>query len=138
MLKNKNIKKIYLRKYGDERGLLTTIEENTDIPFSIKRVYFLSKLTQDKHRACHAHKKSQRVLMAVNGSCIVTLLDGKEKFVYELNSEGYGIYFNKGIWCELSNFAANTIILALSDMEYKENEYIRNFEDYIKFKESQN
>ncbi len=138
MFKNKNIKEIILRKYGDDRGMLTTIEENSDIPFSIKRVYYLSKLSEGKKRACHAHKKSQRVLIAANGNCHVSFFDGKNKYEYNLDSEGNGVYFNSGIWCELSNFENNAVILALSDMEYDEEEYIRNYENYLKFIEDKN
>lgn len=139
MFKNPNIRTIHLRHYGDERGMLTTIEENSDIPFTIKRVYYLSNLSKDKKRACHAHKLSQRVLIALNGSCNVSFFDGKEKYAYQLKSTTYeGAYFNSGIWCELSDFEDNTIILALSDMEYDEKEYIRNFDDYIRFKEGAN
>lgn len=128
-----NFYEINIRQYGDDRGKLTTIESLNDIPFEIKRVYYISDVSFNKERAHHAHKTSKRVLTAINGSCKVSLFDGKIKKEFILNSKTKGVYFNNHVWCELSEFKDDAIVLALSDMFYDENDYIRNYEDYIQF-----
>lgn len=128
-----NFYEINIRQYGDDRGKLTTIEGLCDIPFEIKRVYYISDVLPDKDRAHHAHKNSRRVLSAIQGSCKATLFDGSVRKEFILNSKTKALYFNKHIWCELSEFRDNAIIIALADMGYDEDDYIRDYDDYIKF-----
>jgi len=128
-----NFYEINIRQYGDDRGKLTTIEGLNDIPFEIKRVYYISNVGKDKDRAHHAHKNSRRVLSAIQGSCKAVLFDGKIKKEFILDSKEKGVYFNHHIWCELSDFKDNAIVLALADYVYDESDYIRNYEDYLKF-----
>ncbi len=130
-----NFYEINIRQYGDDRGRLTTIEGLNDIPFEIKRVYYISDVSAGKERAHHAHKASRRVLSAINGSCKVLLFDGNVKKEFILNSKTKGVYFNRGVWCELSEFKDNAIILALADEIYDEADYIRDYEEYLKYKE---
>lgn len=132
-----NFYEINIRQYGDERGKLTTIEGLNDIPFEIKRVYYISNVGLDKDRAHHAHKNSKRVLSAIQGSCKATLFDGKIKKEFILDSMTKGVYFNKAVWCELSEFKDNAIVLALADEVYDEADYIRSYEEYIKFLDKQ-
>ena len=120
-------------RFGDERGRLTTLEVGREVPFEIKRTYYLSDVAEDKNRACHAHKISKRVLSVICGSCDVSLYDGNNKKEIVLDNPERGIYFNSGVWCELSNFKKGTVVLALASEPYFEEEYIRNFEDYIKY-----
>ena len=130
----KNFYELSIRRYGDDRGYLTTIE-NTDIPFKIKRVYYLSDVTKGKDRAHHAHKKSSRVLSAIRGSVRVKLIDGLNNKTGEfvLNNPTRAVYFNRKVWCELSDFSDDAVVLALADEPYFEKEYIRNFDDYKQF-----
>lgn len=130
------MKKFYelkIRRYGDERGFLTTFEAENDVPFEIKRVYYLSEVEKRKTRACHAHKESKRVLSAAAGSCEVRLFDGKENAVFRLDSPEKAIYFDKGVWCELGNFSEGAVVLAFSDHPYFEEEYIRNYDEFLEF-----
>ena len=122
---------VNIRRYEDSRGILTTIE-NKDIPFRIRRVYYLSELKKDKDRAHHANKYSKRVISVIQGSCKVILSNGKIKHTYELKDPQKGIFFDKKIWCELTEFAENTIVLALADKPYSENDYIRDYEEFLK------
>ncbi len=121
-----------IRRYGDDRGFLTTIE-NSEIPFKIKRVYYISEVSKDKDRAHHAHKRSQRILSCIQGSVEVSLFDGKNKKTFLLDNPKKAVYFNKKVWCELSNFKDNAIVLALASEGYDEKEYIRNYYEYLKF-----
>ncbi len=124
---------INIRQYGDDRGKLTTIEGLNDVPFEIKRVYYISDVGLNKERAHHAHKNSKRVLSAIQGSCKAVLYDGKLRKEFILNSKTKGIYFDKAVWCELSEFKDNAIVLALASEVYDESDYIRNYEEYIEF-----
>ncbi len=130
----KNFYELDIRRYGDDRGYLTTIE-NADIPFKIKRVYYLSDVSKGKDRAHHAHKKSSRVLSAIRGSVRVKLIDGLNNKTGEfvLNNPTRAVYFNRKVWCELSDFSDDAVVLALADEPYFEKEYIRNFDDYKQF-----
>lgn len=121
-----------IRRYGDERGYLTTIEDN-EIPFTIKRVYYLSELSQNKERAHHAHKRSQRVLSAIQGKVKVSLFDGKNKKEFILDNPNKAVYFNNKVWCELSNFKDNAIVLALASEAYDEREYIRKYDEFLNY-----
>ena len=122
-----------IRRYGDDRGFLTTIEGNKDIPFEIKRVYYLSEVSKNKERAHHAHKRSKRVLSAIQGSVEAHLFDGKNKRTFFLDDPTKAIYFDNKVWCELVNFKDNAIVLALASEEYDEKEYIRNYDEYLKY-----
>ncbi len=131
-LKNKNkFFDLQIRRYGDERGYLTTVDD-AEIPFQIKRVYYISDVSENKERAHHAHKRSQRVLSVIQGSVNVSLFDGVNKKNIVLNSSDQAVYFDKHVWCELSNFRNNAIVLALASENYDESDYIRNYEDFIR------
>lgn len=126
------IEELKVRRYGDDRGFLTTIEGNKDIPFEIKRVYYLSDVLKDKERAHHAHKRSKRVLSAIKGSVCVSLFDGIHKRKIILDSPEKAVYFDNLVWCELSNFENDAIVLALASEGYDEAEYIRSYDEYLK------
>ncbi len=133
---NKNFYTFEIEKYGDERGSLISLENPKNIPFEIKRIYYILDVKEEKKRACHAHRDSQRVLIALAGKCCVKVFDGTNEMNVKLDNPQKALYFNKGVWCELSNFAEDTIILALSSHIYYESEYIRNYDDFLKSKKS--
>lgn len=124
---------ISIRRYGDNRGFLTTLEENTDVPFKIKRTYYLSEISKGHDRAHHAHKHSKRVLSAIQGSVKATLFDGKNKETFTLDNPNKGVYFSNKVWCELSDFKDNAIVLALASEKYYEKEYIRSYDEFINY-----
>jgi len=131
--KNKNnFYEFNIRRYGDSRGLLTTIED-FEIPFKIKRVYYLSHINSGQKRAQHAHKSSKRVLIPLVGSCKMSLFDGKVKKYFELKTSSKAVFFDKKVWCELSDFSDDAVVLALADKSYCEKDYIRNYEDYLEY-----
>lgn len=127
-------KLIDLRKIADPRGNLTVIEGNGDIPFDIKRVYYLYDVPGGESRGAHAHKALYQLLVAANGSFSVTLDDGKEKVTYNLKRPYYGLLIVPGIWRDLDDFSSGSVCLCLASEHYNVNDYIRDYNDFLKFK----
>lgn len=125
-----------VERYGDDRGALISLEYMKNLPFEIKRVYFIYDVKEGKKRANHAHRESQRVLIAINGSCKVRVFDGKNEMNFKLDNPQKALYFNKGVWCELSDFNLGTIVLAISNQIYTEKDYIRDYDQFLEFKEN--
>jgi len=132
----KNFYTIEVEKYGDDRGALISLEHMKNLPFEIKRVYFIYGVNEGKKRAHHAHRESQRVLIGISGSCNVRVFDGKNEMTLKLDDPQKALYFNKGVWCELSDFAPGTIVLAISSQIYDEIDYIRNYDEFLEFRKS--
>ena len=123
---------INLPKIADARGNLSFIEENNQIPFSIKRVYYLYDVPSGATRGGHAHKTLYELLIALSGSFDVMLDDGVEKKSFFLNRPHYGLSISPGIWREIENFSSNSVALALASDLYDEADYIRDFEVFKK------
>ncbi len=124
-------KLIYFPKITDLRGNLSFIEENNQIPFQIKRVYYLYDVPSGATRGGHAHKALQQIIIALSGSFDVLLDDGVTKQNFFLNRPHYGLYIPPGVWRELENFSSNSVALSLVSAVYDESDYIR---DYAVFK----
>ena len=116
---------------SDSRGSLVAIEELLDIPFRIKRVYYLFSTKQDVRRGMHAHKQLQQVLVCVSGSCKVLLDDGFERDEVVLEDPTKGLFIDKGIWREMYNFTPDAVLLVLASEHYSEEDYIRNYYDFM-------
>lgn len=127
-------KLIDLRKITDPRGNLTVIEENQDIPFDIKRVYYLYDVPGGESRGAHAHRALYQLLIAANGSFSVTLDDGKEKVTYNLKRPYYGLLIVPGIWRDLDDFSSGSVCLCLASEHYESEDYIRDYNDFIDYK----
>lgn len=127
-------KLIDLRKIADPRGNLTVIEGNGDIPFDIKRVYYLYDVPGGESRGAHAHKALYQLLVAANGSFSVTLDDGKEKVTYNLKRPYYGLLIVPGIWRDLDDFSSGSVCLCLASEHYEAEDYIRDYEEYLEYK----
>ncbi len=117
----------------DGRGNLSVIEKDT-IPFIIKRVYYLYDVPSTSTRGGHAHKTLKQFLIALSGSFDVVLDNGKERISITLNRPDRGLLIPNGIWRELENFSSGAVCLSLVSAEYDENDYIREYEDYLNFK----
>jgi UDP-2-acetamido-3-amino-2,3-dideoxy-glucuronate N-acetyltransferase len=128
-----NIRIIDFEVMGDERGSLIALEQNKNIPFEIKRVYYIFDTKKDVRRGCHAHKELQQVLVAVSGSCKVLLDDGKESVEVELNSPDKGLFVDKLVWREIYDFSEDCVLLVLASEYYTEEDYIRNYQDFKKY-----
>jgi dTDP-4-dehydrorhamnose 3,5-epimerase-like enzyme len=127
-------KLIELPKIEDERGNLSFIEEKTHIPFEIKRSYWIYDVPGGETRGGHAYRELQEFIVALSGSFDVVLDDGRNKKVYSLNRSYYGLYVPKMIWRSLENFSTNSLCLILASGHYNENDYIRNYVDFLEGK----
>ena len=127
---------INLPKIENSRGNLTPVENGIDIPFDVQRVYYLYDVPGGETRGGHAHKNLQQFIVAVAGSFDVILDDGFERKTVKMNRSSYGLYVPQMIWREIVNFSTGAICLVLASLPYAEGEYIRDFNDFIKIKES--
>lgn len=121
---------IGLPKVTDNRGNLTFVEEHTQIPFGIKRVYYLYDVPGGAARAGHAHKHLQQFIIAASGSFDVILDDGFERETFHLNRSYYGLYIPPMVWRELENFSSGSVCLVLASDLYKESDYIRDYQEF--------
>lgn len=123
---------IELAKISDPRGNLSVIEEYKDIPFKIERSYWIYDVPGGETRGGHAFKKTEELIVALSGSFDVTIDDGKEKKIFNLNRSYYGLYVPNGLWREMGNFSTNSLALVLSSTKYDANDYIRDFNEFLK------
>lgn len=127
---------IDFRKIHDPRGNLTPIESGKDIPFDIKRIYYLYDVPGGENRGAHAHKELYQLIIAASGSFSITLDDGINKRTYNLNRSYYGLYVVPGIWRDLENFSSGAVLLCLASEHYKAEDYIRDYQEFLKYKSS--
>ena len=123
-------KKLTFLTKGDERGNLIAIEENKNIPFEIKRVYYIFDTKDGVRRGFHAHKNLEQVLVCVNGSCEILLDDGKEKSITKLENRNEGLFIEKLVWREMFNFSADCVLMVLASDYYDEKDYIRDYNEF--------
>lgn len=128
-----NIRLIPLQAHGDERGSLVALEEKNNIPFEIKRVYYMFGTKKGVRRGLHAHRKLKQVAIAIQGSCRFVLDDGNERVEIILDNPAQGLLIDSCIWREMYDFSENCVLMVLADSHYDENDYIR---DYSQFQET--
>lgn len=124
---------IDIRRYSDTRGYLSVVEGGIDIPFEIKRIYYLY-MVPEVARGAHAHKALQQLLIATSGSVEVIMDDGKEKKSFMLDRPWKGLLIPAGLWRDLENFSGGAVLMCLASEKYDESDYIRNYEDFLKYK----
>lgn len=124
---------IDIRKYTDNRGYLSVIEGGIDIPFEIKRIYYLY-MVPEAARGAHAHKELQQLMVATSGSVSVTLDDGKDKKTFVLDKPWKGLLVVPGLWRDLDNFAGGTVCMVLASEKYESEDYIRDYNEFLKYK----
>lgn len=118
---------------GDERGRLVIVEGNKDIPFEIKRVFYIYGSDKDVVRGKHANRKSEFVLINVAGTSKVKVKDGLgNEAVYCLNRPHTGIYIPPMVWKDMYDFSEDSVLLVFSSEHYDSGEYIRDYDDYVK------
>ena len=125
---------IDLPKFLDARGNLSFVEQENHIPFEIRRTYWLYDVPGGEARGGHAYKENQEFIVALSGSFDVVLDDGNEKKVFTLNRSYYGLYVPKGLWREMENFSTNSLAMVLSSTDYDANDYIRDYDVFLKMK----
>jgi hypothetical protein len=117
-----------------EKGNITALQNNIEIPFDIKRVYYLYDVPGGEARGGHAHKALQQIIVAASGSFDLTVDDGKTKRTFHLNRPNLGVLMPAGLWRELHNFSSGSICLVLASEQYDENDYIREYDEYLNYK----
>ncbi len=128
-----NCQLIELPKISDRAGNITAIENSINVPFDVKRIYYLYDIPGGQSRGAHAHIECHQFLVAVSGSFEVELDDGINKETVYLNQPYKGLHIKPGIWaCEV-NFSSGAICLVLASHDYDENDYIRNYKDFLSF-----
>lgn len=129
------IKTIQFSQLGDERGMLVSLEELKNIPFDIKRVYYLYETKTNVRRGFHAHRELRQVLICVHGSCKILLDNGCEKETVLLDKPDFGLVIEADIWREMFDFSDGAVLLVLASELYDESDYIRNYDDFLKYLE---
>lgn len=120
-------------KICDPRGNLSFVESARHIPFSIKRVFYIYDVPGGETRGGHAHRECAIVLLALTGSFNLRLTDGKEELVIPLNRSNKGVLVPPGVWDTMHDFTTGTVALALASHHYEEEDYIRDYDDYLEY-----
>ena len=128
---------VNLTKHLDKRGNLSIIEEMKDIPFEIKRSFWIYDVPGGETRGGHAYRETQEFIVALSGSFDVIIDDGKVKKTYSLNRSYYGLYVPKMMWRQMVNFSTNSLALVLTSTDYDDSDYIREYETFIKEKSNE-
>jgi dTDP-4-dehydrorhamnose 3,5-epimerase-like enzyme len=128
----KGCKVVELPKIADPRGNLTFVEGGRHIPFEIKRIFYLYDVPGGETRAGHALRKCHQFIIALSGSFDLILDDGTRKERYHLNRSYYGLYVPPLIWREIENFSTNSVCLVMASEFYNEDDYFREYPDFIK------
>ena len=118
-------------KIQNRAGNITPIQNSIDIPFDVKRVYYLYDVPGGESRGAHAHKELEQLIIAASGSFDVTIDDGKNKKTISLNRPNFGLHLKPGMWRELSNFSSGSICLVLASLMYDETDYIRDYDQFL-------
>lgn len=125
---------IELPKIGDRNGSITALNNGIEIPFDVKRVFYLYDIPGGESRGAHAHKECHQFLVAVVGSFDVELFDGNVKRTISLNKPHIGLHIPPGVWASEVNFSSSSICLVMASENYSENDYIRSLEVFIDLK----
>lgn len=130
----KDAKIIDLPKFLDARGNLSFAENFKQIPFEIKRTYWLYDVPGGESRGGHAYRENEEFIIALSGSFDVVLDDGKERQVFSLNRSYYGLYVPKGLWREMENFSTNSFALEFASTHYDKGDYVYDYDQFLKMK----
>lgn len=125
---------IHFPKIHNRAGNITPVQNSIEVPFEIKRVYYLYDVPGGESRGAHAHRNLQQVIIAAGGSFDVTLDDGKNRKTVQLNRPYFGLHIFPGMWRDLSNFSSGAICLVLASGLYDPKDYIRDYEEFLEFK----
>lgn len=127
-----NYKKLVFDQKGDDRGHLVVVEGLKDIPFDVKRIFYIYGSNQDVVRGMHANRNSEFVFINVNGKSKIKIDDGKHTEIIELNQAHTGLYLDKMLWKEMYDFSPDSVLLVLTNTLYDNQEYIRDYSEYLK------
>lgn len=134
MFSVEDCKIVDLPKIHNSAGNITALQNGVDIPFEVKRVYYLYDVPMGADRGGHGHYQLEQYIVAASGSFTFILDDGTDKKEVFLNNPAQGLYIKPGIWREIVNFSSGSICLVLASMEYTENDYIREYKDFLTYR----
>lgn len=126
-----DIKMYNFPPHGDDRGQLIAIEAMKDIPFEVRRIYYIYDTCAGVRRGFHAHRDLQQILVCVSGSCMIHLDNGHETAEVLLDKPSEGLYISNDMWREMYDFTPGAVLLVLASNHYDESDYIRNYNDFI-------
>ena len=122
---------INFQQYGDERGELVVAEYEKEIPFPVKRVYYIYGVSDGKRRGFHSHKNLRQVYIAIHGSLKVMLDDGEKQETVLLDDPAKGLYIGHNVWREIFDFSKDAVLLVLASEKFSESDYIRNHDVFL-------
>ena len=125
--------KYVFQPHGDSRGQLVALEEFKDIPFQIRRVYYMYDTGAGVVRGRHAHRSLEQILICIHGSCKILLDNGREKKIVPLEKPYEGVYVANDMWREMYDFSPDAVLLVLASELYDEKDYIRDYDEFLKF-----
>jgi oxalate decarboxylase/phosphoglucose isomerase-like protein (cupin superfamily) len=125
-----------LPKIKNRAGNITPVHNNIEIPFNVKRIFYLYDIPGGESRGAHAHKECHQFLIAASGSFEVLLDDGKTKRIVQLNRPYVGLHIPPGVWASEINFSSGAICLVMASHTYNESDYIRTYDAYINYREN--
>jgi len=125
--------KYTFQQHGDDRGQLVSLEELKDIPFEIKRVYYMYDTREEIKRGFHAHKSLEQIMICIHGTCKILLDNGTEKKIVYLEKPYEGLYVANNIWREMYDFSPDSVLMVLASDLYREEDYIRDYNDFLRF-----
>lgn len=132
------IKIVKFEEHGDSRGTLIALEQMINVPFEIKRVYYMYNAVPGVRRGFHAHKQLKQILVCVKGSCKILLDDGTDKVEVCLDEPNKGLIIESHLWREMFDFSDDAVLMVLASELYDEADYIRNYDEFIEYvKENQ-
>lgn len=124
---------IDFQQHGDTRGMLVALEENKEIPFRIKRVYYMYDTGTNVRRGYHAHKKLEQILICVHGACTIHLDNGKNVEEVRLDKPYEGLYIANNVWREMYDFTEDAVLMVLASELYDEADYIRDYQQFMSY-----
>lgn len=127
----RNVRPIFLNRIGDKEGYLIPIENNKNIPFAIKRVYYIWNVPKGEERGFHSHKKLEQLLICIHGSVKVKVVTFSEEEEYLLDSPDKGLYIGPMVWREMMDFSEESVLLVMASELYTEEDYIRNKKQHL-------
>ncbi len=129
-----DVKIIELPRFLDARGNLSFAENFKQVPFEIKRTYWIYDVPGGENRGGHAYKENEELIIALSGAFDVIVDDGKDKKTFTLNRSYYALYVPKGLWREMENFSTNSFALEFGSSHYDKDDYIRDYNQFLKMK----
>lgn len=129
-----DVKLIELPRFLDTRGNLSFVEQNSHIPFEIRRTYWIYDVPGGEARGGHAFRQNEEFIIALSGAFDIVVDDGKQKRTFSLNRSYYGLYIPMGLWREIVNFSTNSFALEFGSTHYAPDDYVRDYEEFLKLK----